>query len=185
MWNILQRLNQFGLITALAQKSETVFDYEIPNDANWNYLDGTWLEIFIWNQANQLVNEEEQKAFFEECAFSFEIPSKKGVKKEIDVGCIYQGQFIHCSCKSEKSPFKTSYLDEIRAVSSLVGDRFCSRLFITNAYSPDENSGGWHDYQNFLQQAKDRQIVVVTGSDLPHIAEILKKEAEKPTYWRI
>jgi hypothetical protein len=184
VWQIVEQLNRLGLIINLTQNSEANFSCTIPDDANWNYLDGTWLEVFVWNQANQLQSEE-QEVLFEECAFSFEIPGVEGVKKEIDVGCIYQGQFIHCSCKSEKSPFKTSYLDEIRAVSSLVGDRFCSRLFITNAYSPDKNSGGWYDYQNFLQQAKDRQIVVVTGLELPNIAEILKKEAEKPTYWRI
>jgi len=56
---------------------------------------------------------------------------------------------------------------------------------VTNVHPPDEKSGGWQDYQSFLQQARDREIVVVTGDRLTDIGAILKREAKRPTYWRV
>ncbi|RLC73912.1 MAG: hypothetical protein DRI61_17575, partial [Chloroflexi bacterium] len=183
-WEVLCQLNKLGLISNLQKISETEISYLIARDHDWKFLDGTWLEVYVWHQAEKCIDEE-GGPLFDECDFSIEILGKGGAKKEIDVGCIYRGQLIHCSCKSGQNPFKTRYLDELRAISSLIGGRFCTRLFITNVPRPSENSPGWKDFQSFLQQAKDREIVVVTGEELLNIGAILKREAKKPTFWRV
>lgn len=181
---VLRQLEVFGLISNLRQQDEGRVSYTLLNDADANYLNGTWLEVYVWDQARQCVDEE-GAAFFDECDFSFEIPSD-GARKEIDCGCMYRGQLIHCSCKTESSPFRTVYLDKLRAVSALIGGHFTSRLFVTNAFPPSEmERGAYGDYQRFLAQAKDRETVVVTGRELQRIAEILKREATRPTYPRI
>ncbi len=179
LWKVLERLNEFGILKQLKKKSETEFSYQIACNEDWNFLNGTWLEVYVWHQAKTL-------PLFDDCQFSFEIIGTDGVRKELDVGCIYQGQLIHCSCKSEKKPFKTSHLDELSAVSHLLGGNFCTRLFVTNVRTPsEEDKNTWESYQRFLQQANDRKIVVVTGDELPHIAEKLSQEAKKPTFWRV
>lgn len=181
---ILRELNRLGLISNLEGDSEQEISYLIARDADWNFMNGTWLEVYAWHQASQCLDEQ-GRPLFDECGFSFEIPGPEGARKEIDVGCMFQGQLLHCSCKSEQNPFRTRHLDELRAVSSLLGGRFCSRLFVTNVYPPAEESGGWRDYQLFAQQAKDREVVLVTGEELGAIGSILKREAVKPTFWRI
>lgn len=179
LWEVLEKLNELGILSQLTKKSENEFSYQIACNEDWNFLNGTWLEAYVWHQAQTL-------SLFDDCQFSFEIIGTDGVRKELDVGCIYQGQLIHCSCKSERKPFKTSHLDELSAVSHLLGGNFCTRLFVTNVNAPsEEDKNTWESYQKFLQQAKDRQIVVVTGDELPRIAQILNQQAKKPTYWRV
>jgi len=69
-----------------------------------------------------------------------------------------------------------------RVTIFILGGRFASRLFVTNQFPPPETD---KDYMKFLAQAKDREIVVVTGETLPNISQILRDEALRPTYWRI
>ncbi len=179
---ILRKLQSFGFITDLQEHIDGRVQYSILNDMDWNYLEGTWLEVFVWDQAKQCLNEEGEPLFRDSnLGFSFEIPSN-GARKEVDVGYTYYGQLVHVSCKTGTTPFRNQYLDELRAVSSLVGGRFTSRLFITNAFPPPETD---RDYARFLAQAKDREIVVVTGEKLPDVSAILKQQALRPQYSRI
>ncbi len=180
-WELFESLQQFGLISGL-QRSSNEIRYTIANNQDWQFINGTWLEVYVYEQAEQLRNE----GVFSDCEMSLEIPGLSGARKEMDVACLYLGQMLHCSCKTENKPFNTRHLDELRAVSSLIGGRYCSRLFITNVFAPtDMSSNEGQSYQTFLQQAKDREIVVVTGDQLTNIKAVLRKEAEKPTYWRV
>jgi hypothetical protein len=181
--DVLRRLESFGLIVNLQERPvDGHVQYTIQNEMDWKYLEGTWLEVYVWYQALQCRDNYGQPMFQEnQVSLSFEIPSD-GARKQIDVGYVYLGQMIHASCKTGSSPFKTVYLDEIRAVSSLIGGRFTSRLFITNAFPPSEAN---RDYENFLAQAKDREIVIVTGKELPEASANLKQQALQPKYSRI
>ncbi len=180
--DVLYRLQDLGLIDNLRERDDGRVSYTILNDMDWNYLEGTWLEVFVWDQARQAEDDDGRPLFqAPNLGLSFEVPSD-GARKEIDFGCVYHGQFIHASCKTGSNPFRTQYLDEIRAVSSLIGGRFASRLFITNAFPPAEDN---RDYQRFLAQAKDREIVIVTGEELANVGQILEKQVLNPTYWRV
>jgi len=106
-WDVLCKLNQFGLIPDLSRSPDDTVRYVIANDADWGFLDGTWLEAHVWHQATKCADGQ-GCPLFNECDLSMEIPTQAGARKEIDVACIYQGQLLHCSCKSEHSPFKTS-----------------------------------------------------------------------------
>lgn len=182
---VLRQLESFGLITNLQEQPDGRVQYTILNEMDWKYLEGTWLEVYVWHQVLQCRDEQGQPMFREsQVGLSFEIPSD-GARKQIDVGYIYHGQMIHVSCKTGSKPFKTQYLDELRAVSSLIGGRFTSRLFVTNAFPPPETDSDYNDYKRFLSQAKDREIVVVTGEELPEVGAILKEQALRPTYSRI
>jgi len=181
---ILDALVAQGLIHQPVELANGHMRWEIACDEDFNYLCGTWLEAYVWDQANKCRDDKGQP-LFDDVRFSLEIPSD-GARKEIDIACMYQGQLLHCSCKTETNPFKTATLDELRAVSSLVGGRFCTRLFVTNAFPPPESSTGTRrEFERFLAQARDREIVVVTGDRLPAIGEELKQQAIRPTYRRV
>lgn len=148
----------------------------IRSNEDWNFFKGDWLEIFVWHEVKKL-QEQATEPFFDDIAIGLEIPME-GAKKEIDLACIYRAQLIHCSCKTGRDSFNTKHLDELSAISSLIGGNFCSRVFITDRMLPN-------NAKSFLDQAKQRKIVVVTGKELPKIGEILKKQAENPDYPRI
>ena len=170
------------LITQLV--ASNVIDVTPPNNLiirsneDWNFFKGDWLEIYVWDEARRQKDNNGQP-LFDECEMSLEIPAGNAVK-EIDVACLYQAQMIHCSCKTDKKPFNTLYLDELRSVSSLIGGRFCSRVFITNGVFHNEEQ-----QKKFLAQAKQREIVVVTGDSLKDVGNILASQAIRPDFRRI
>lgn len=183
VWN---KLVSVGLLERIDDK-EATFSFTLPSDVDFEFLKGTWLEMFVWHEACNQRNKEGAPVF-DDALFNFEIPSDhSGARKEIDVGLMVAGQMIHCSCKAGgKRIWSTDHLDELRAVSSLIGGRFCSRVFITSKNPPAENDGDWKDYQLFLEQAKDRQIVVIAGDKLPHVGACLARQASnEATYRRI
>ena len=181
---ILDALVAQGLIRHPVELADGHMQWKIACDADFNYLCGTWLEVYVWDQANQCKDAKGQSLFDDVC-FSLEIPGDVA-RKEIDVACMYQGQLLHCSCKTQSNPFKTAALDELRAVSSLIGGRFCTRLFVTNAFPPPESSTGTRrEFERFLAQARDRETVVVTGDRLPAIGEELAQQAIRPTHRRV
>ncbi len=183
---VWHKLIAVGLLEQIGEKN-TVFSFTLRSDADFEFLKGTWLEVFVWHEACNQRNKE-GALVFDDALFNFEIPSDhSGARKEIDVGLMVAGQMIHCSCKAGgRKVWLTEHLDELRAVSSLIGGRFCSRVFVTSKNPPAEGDDDWKSYQLFLEQARDRQIVVIAGDQLPQVGEHLKREAgNKPTYSRI
>jgi len=179
---VLRQLESFGLIANLQEQRDGRVQYTILTDMDWKYLEGTWLEVYVWYQALQCRDEQGQPMFQQsQVGLSFEIPSD-GARKEVDVGYVYHGQLVHVSCKTGVRPFRTQYLDELSAVSGLIGGRFTSRIFVTNAFPSSRTDPA---FDRFRAQAEDREIVVVTGKDLPEVGRILKQEALRPTYRRI
>ena len=173
--NLALRLAELGIVDYSEENGYLI----IRSNEDWNFLKGEWLEVFVWHEVKKL-QEQTQEPFFDDFAVSLEIPME-GAKKEIDLACIYRAQLIHCSCKTGKNSFETRHLDELSAISNLIGGRFCTRVFATDRLLPNDLSTA----KSFLDQAKQREIVVVTGKELPSIGDILKKQAKNPDYQRI
>jgi hypothetical protein len=171
--DLIDRLIKIGVVDSSESHSFT-----IRSNEDWNFFTGGWIELYVWSEAKKQTDLK-GNPFFPECELSLEIPSPTA-KREIDVACLYQAQLIHSSCKTDRRPFDAAYLDELRAVSSLVGGRFCSRVFITNGTFRDKDQE-----ERFMAQAKQHEIVVVTGDKLSNVGEILKKQAVRPDYRRI
>lgn len=150
----------------------------IRSNNDLEFFKGDWLEIFVFSEASNK-KDKKGKPIFDNCDISLRIPSGFA-EKEIDVACISNAQLIHCSCKTDRDPFKTLYLDEMTSISSMIGGRFCSRIFITNSNFPNDTKR-----QQFLDQAKQREIVVITGDELSSVGDILAKQAVDPNYRRV
>lgn len=168
-------INDLANIKVLDKKNGLVI---LRSNNDFEFFKGGWLEIYVYNET---LNQKNRcgHSVFNECCLGLEIPAG-AAQKEIDVACISEAQLIHCSCKTDRDPFKTLYLDEIRSISSMIGGRFCSRIFVTNAIFPDKTK-----QQQFLDQAKQREIVVITGKELSKAGEILSKQAKNPDFWRV
>jgi hypothetical protein len=52
-WVVLNRIQSFGLIANLEQQDDGCVKYTILNEHDWKFLEGTWLEVFVWNAARQ------------------------------------------------------------------------------------------------------------------------------------
>jgi len=133
---------------------------------------GDWLEIYVWHEVNEA-------KFADDCKWGYEIISS--AKNELDVVLTYKSQLIFAECKTEAEPFegKTGHLDRINNKAEMLGRTYVTKLFITNGSKTKKG------YTNFMEQAKLRKIVVATAEDLPNIGQIMKREAENPTYPRI
>ncbi len=154
----------------------TKLSFTLPNYEKYSFLNGGWLEFYAWIVANETEK-------FDDANYSLTIPTD-GDQKEIDLALSYAGALLIAECKTDTKPFKTTYLEKIVAVSSLIGANFVGKLFITNQIPDCSNSA----VKDFFNQAKVRQIVVVTGKELKDLSEILKTEAgverKRPTYNR-
>ncbi len=180
---VFQMLTKHGLITDLKCRAGGEIVYRTSqNQMDTEFIKGTWLEVYVWDQARSLRDEMTGAPLFSDCQMGFEIPHPGSEKREVDVGCLYHGQFIHCSCKTQapKRSFDKANLDEVTAVSKLVGSDFATRVFITNAFQPC-NEDQW----KFAKHAEKQKIVLVTGDELPEVGEILRRQAIEPKYARI
>ncbi len=171
----LDRLSAISIIGINA----TDIEIEIKDNNTFNFFNGDWLEVYAFTQAKSCMNG--GKDLFNDVQMSVEIPLD-GAIKEIDLACMHGAQLLIASIKTEEKPFKTEHLDEISAVANLVGDRFCKKMFITQVVPRNSSKSDQKTFQSFLDQAKQRAIVVVSGQDLPKLKEVLEREAIKPSY---
>ncbi|MBC7249676.1 MAG: DUF1887 family protein [Anaerolineae bacterium] len=181
---VFQMLAAHKLITDLQREADGKTGYRTsPNPADTQFVVGRWLEVYVWDVARSLRDKTTGEPLFSDCRMGFEIPDEKsGQKREVDVGCIYQGQFIHCSCKAKapKESFNKDNLDEMTGVSALLGGDFTTRVFVTNAFQPYDA-----DQWMFARHAEKQKVVLVTGEDLPQLDKILYDQAVEPKYARI
>lgn len=142
----------------------------------WRFVDGLWLEIYAWDAA-------QRAACFDDCRFDIEIPAHIGLSatNQIDLAVTHAASLLIAECKTEGRPFRTEHLDQLRAIASMIGGSFVGILFIT---ARSEQQADSQAFSAFTEQAKARQIVVVTGNKLGQLPDILKCEASRPTYPR-
>ena len=86
------------------------------------------------------------------------------------------------SCKTSKNPWDKGTLDELVAVTKNLGDNYSIRLFVTNQMRPENGHRLSASYREFAEQAHKARTVVITGSDLPGLRNVLAREALHPTY---
>lgn len=185
-YEILIALGNAGLIKDVARQSDGgVLCRATDNPHDRGFLTGHWLELFVRDEARS-VRENTGRVIFDDCQSSFEMPEPGRVPRELDVGCLYRGQLIVCSCKTGDT-FQARQLDELNGVAELVGGRFVSRVYVTNVSAPteDDDRERQKQYRRFCDHAQQQQVVVVAGDELRLIGEKLAQEAFDPTYPRI
>jgi hypothetical protein len=167
-----------GLIEQFEKLADNKLHFQLLGKNYFDFLNGGWLELFAWTKAKETGRYND-----DELCYSFTIPAD-GQQNQIDFAVTYSGALLIAECKTDAKPFKSTYLDKLNSVASLLGGNFVGRMFITNQIPDMTNSA----VQDFFNQARARQIVIVTGDKLSDLGNILKKETGadglRPTYFR-
>lgn len=169
---------QAGLLDSL-QKTGSDYTARQIDGYLWKFIDGDWLEIFAWDAARRA-------GCFDDYCFNVRLPtlSQISAKNEIDLAATSAASLLVAECKTEGRPFRTNHLEQLKAITSMIGGTYVSTLFITarsrSHYCVD--AGGRSSLEAFLDQAKAHQIGVVTGEYLTTLPDILRKEIDKPKF---
>jgi len=122
--------------------------------------------MYVWLTANEV-------GCFDDVDYSFDIQVPAAEKYDIDFALTYKGRLLVAECKTGQDAFKAKHFDRFITVANQLGGNFIGKMFISNALIKRDSEG----LKGFLHQMNQQQIVVVDGSQLKDLAEILKREA--------
>jgi hypothetical protein len=178
-WMLLQELHQRGILKSLERKPKQVVSFQISGTGEAHFLNGLWLEEYIYWAAQQATIHGEPA--FDSCRWRLSIVSG-GAEREIDFMGIHRGVVLIASAKSGNDRWRKENIDELAAAARLLGGRYCIPLYITNAPKPAGLQNESHRFQLLEQQAKRQYTVIVTGEDLINLPAIFAAELPQPTF---
>jgi len=154
---------------------------EAPGKSLLKFVTGDWLEIYAWWAAGEA-------GCFDDTRCGLEIPDN-AVSNELDLAATRAATLMVAECKTDDRDFKeikeNGYIEKLHSIAGLVGGNFVGRLFITGQRAP-KDAPGLRSYNAFCEQARARQVVVVTGDQLKDLPGILRRESgDQPTYSHI
>lgn len=175
-YSLLEEAQQASLLSQLSGNGGSTISFQLSYLQD-KFLNGAWLEAYVWDAARKIWDETRGKALFDDCQWNQRVIDGNS-RNELDVAVTYKAQLLIVECKTgEEESFSSDTLYKLDSVANVLGGRFVGRLLITSIVK--------NPSQDFLAQAKSRRIVVVTGEALPDIVTTLKKEAIDPTFPRI
>lgn len=157
------------LLTSYKVRADGFTEYETKGSHLWDFINGKWLEIYAWASARDAT-------CFDDYCYGVRIPGG-GAENELDLAATHAATLIIAECKTGRrdKPFDTAYLDKLNSIASMIGGNFVGRVFITNQPIPSDKNQ-FQSYDDFSNQARARQIVIVTGEHLKDLAQTLRKE---------
>src|SRR5260370_14987751 len=183
VYKLLEDAQKAGLISALSRNADLKICFKLSYLQN-KFLNGGWLEAYVWDEARSLTDETNETRFFDDCQWNQLVEGD--IDNELDVAATYKAQLIVAECKTGDNAFAVNTLYKWDSVSEYFGGKFVGKLLITNLLPPKEAARGlYKSHLDFLARAHSKGIVVVTGEALPDIGAILKQEAIDATYPRI
>ena len=162
------------LVKITKEETETIECMIYGGDAR-KFLEGDWLEIFVWKAV-------EQTGFAEDWQWGYQVYNGKD-EYELDSALTSRAILLIGECKTEDDPFTrhSDSLDTLDANARLLGSPYVSKFFITNHPNPTSLKS----YESFHQQATQKKIRIINADELLNIGEILKQEALNPKHSRI
>lgn len=141
----------------------------LKDDDRRKFLHGDWLEVYVWQKVMQ-------EGFADDCLWGRSINVNELqhliASNELDISLTYKARLLIAECKTSLDPFESKYLDKLYAISNLIGKDYVRQVFVTDQ-RPLKNS---RRFKSFSDQAKIRNIEVITGTQLPDVGKLLKKE---------
>lgn len=190
--DIVKEAQRFGLVSNVRSDPDSLnFTLTYLQDS---FLNGGWLELYVWNEAKQILLLDKSN-LFDDCQWNHKVIIS-GVKRELDVALTYRAQLIIAECKTGDDTKDSETLNKLVSVANPLGGRFVGKILISSLFSPDETDPNEiqrngilreqiKGHQDFLAKAAHHHIVVIMGEDLPRIRELLEKEAVTPKYPRM
>ena len=177
---LLRELAMQHILSGVTEWPDGSVTYAIPAAGEQAFLNGAWLEEYVWEVAEELRRQE--PGLFDATGKGVVFRSGSAVR-EIDFIALRGGVPLIASCKSGTDPWQKQDLDEVAAIAQLLGGSYAIRLFITHQPPPTSSYPNTADpYVQFQEQASRQRVVLISGQELGRLAEILRKEMLTPTY---
>jgi hypothetical protein len=171
----LHLMKQAGFIEDFQQQKQTYSIYQF-HPSLWKFFSGDWLEIFAWESA-------QNAKCFDDVGYGIKVHiTGQTAAKEIDLAALFTTSLLIAECKTERKPFKIAHLDKFTSIADMCGGDSVVKLYVT---ARSRSTFPANVLKLFDDQAKARNIVVITGEQLNDLANILKREINQPTYPRI
>lgn len=168
-------MKQAGFIEDFQQQKQTYSLYQ-THQSLWKFFSGDWLEIFAWESA-------QNAECFDDVGYGIKVHiTGQTAAKEIDLAALSTTSLLIAECKTERKPFKIAHLDKFTSIADMCGGDSVVKLYVT---ARSRSTFPANVLKLFDDQAKARNIVVITGEQLNDLANILKREVNQPTYPRI
>ncbi len=168
-YQILEEAQHVGLLSDLSTDKASGICFRLSYLQD-KFLNGAWLEAYVCDEAKKL-------GIFHDCQWNQKIVDGNN-KNELDVAMTYKAQLLIAECKTGEEAFSSETLYQLNAVANMLGNRFVGKMLVTNL--PRKGAS-----KDFEAKRAGLSIVLATAEDLPNIGEILKREANTPTYPRI
>lgn len=152
------------------QVGSSSFKISAPASDVWTFFNGDWLELYVWQAARQA-------GCFDDVCYSVRIPGQYG-ENEIDLAATAAASLLIAECKTEEKPFNTETLDKLASIVAMLGGAYVLRMVILAR--PAHN--GVQAFKAFQNQARERQVVIITGDQLVKLPQILQKEIARPSF---
>jgi hypothetical protein len=183
VYTLLTHMYDVGLISDLRKEKGRIF-FSISY-LQANYLEGPWLEAFVWSEARQL-------GIFSDCLWNQRLLANKAredkdSKNELDVSLIYKAQLFIVECKTGVNDgFDTDILYKLDSIANPLGNWSVGKMLVMSLPIPDKsrNHTKYKQYEEFKDKAEERGIVLVTRKTLPQVGAILRQLAEEPKFNR-
>lgn len=178
-YNLLVYAKEIGLVKSITIDNSGITHFQL-NNTQHQFLNGTWLEIYVWNELKTIMNLPPDSI-----DWGYEIITG-GTKREADVLLTHKAQLIVAECKTGKNDKKPETLKDLTTLTNPIGAKFVGKILVMSLFTPDKtDEKAYRAHQEFLDKAQQQHIVVTMAEDLPSIGEILAKEVIDPTYKRI
>lgn len=163
--SVLHALEDNGMIQSLSI-SGRLATFQFATTKAFSFLDSTWLELYAKEQAMALFEKDTDQPVFRACHMSTKLRNHK-VEAEVDVACLSPfGYLLLAECKTKKE-VDVAHLKDVVDYAGMVGGAYCGKVYITNVMGPLP--------PNFVDQAAERKVHIVTGEDLPNLQVKLAK----------
>lgn len=179
-WDLLLELEGCALMTVAPSQMPLTgvsVKLQIPDAPHRSLLAGGWLEVWILSQLRGI--RAEGRAIVDDAARGVRIVAR-GAEREIDCLAVRRGVPIIASIKAgSRRPWQKAYIDELVAVGKLLGDNYCTLLFVASWPLPSQADRA--RAAAFSEHASRGRVVVYTGADVPDAATWLRREVLQPT----
>ncbi|GCF10222.1 Card1-like endonuclease domain-containing protein [Dictyobacter arantiisoli] len=127
-YSLLEAAYNVGILNKLSSKGSSITIDITPQQ--FNFLNGTWLEVYVWHEVKKLNR-------FTDCQWNQELyplheaPSPANLN-ELDVSMIHKAQMFFVECKAGKDAFSAKTLSTFDSVANTLGGNFVTKILVTS-----------------------------------------------------
>jgi len=181
-FDLLQNMQADGFLSGIPEAMPIPghpLTLRIPTKVEAKFLNGDWLEMWIYSRLRKMVGGEAQ--ILDDAGHNVEV-IKDDVSREIDCVAVRHGIPMIISAKSRKEFPLRADVEELNTVAKMLGDNYCTRILVTT-WLPPEGGTLSEGIRKVKANAKEVRVVIITGDEIADADTWLRRELlQKPTF---